>query len=177
VPWIRRLFTGLSPRRPGFDPGLVPVGFVVEKVAQRQVSPRLLRFSSVSFIPPVLRSAQKRKKLNTFIIGLHNKPQGCCVSVASAAGPFTTHTHTQKRILFSYITPRSVRLLFSSLGFCDWNYVSYRFIYMLCRQMYTVLCYLTQFLLLNADQNVSRLYKAHLQGLFCWNYNSYIIGI
>jgi hypothetical protein len=35
--------------------------------------------------------------------------------------------------------------------------------YILCRQMYTVLCYLTQFLL-NAAQNVSSLYKAHLQG-------------
>jgi hypothetical protein len=32
-------------------------------------------------------------------------------------------------------------------------------------------------LLSNAAQNVSSLYKAHLQGLFCWNYNSYIIGI
>jgi hypothetical protein len=40
-------------------------------------------------------------------------------------------------------------------------------IYILCRQMYTVLCYLTQFLLLNAAQHVSSLYKAHLEGLFC----------
>jgi hypothetical protein len=35
---------------------------------------------------------------------------------------------------------------------------------MLCRQMYTVLCYLTQFLL-NAAQHVSSLYKAQLQEL------------
>jgi hypothetical protein len=41
-----------------------------------------------------------------------------------------------------------------------------RVIYMLCRQMYTVSCYLTQFLL-NAAKHVSSLYKAHLQGLFC----------
>jgi hypothetical protein len=41
----------------------------------------------------------------------------------------------------------------------------YIYIYMLCRQMYTVLCYLTQFLL-NVAQHVSSLYKAHLQGLF-----------
>jgi hypothetical protein len=40
-----------------------------------------------------------------------------------------------------------------------------RFTYILCRQMYTVLCYLTQFLL-NAAQHVASLYKAHLQGLF-----------
>jgi hypothetical protein len=39
-------------------------------------------------------------------------------------------------------------------------------VYILCRQMYTFLCYLTQFLLLNAAQHVSSLYKAHLQGLF-----------
>jgi hypothetical protein len=33
---------------------------------------------------------KKRKKLIIFITGLHNKPQGCGASVASAAGPFTT---------------------------------------------------------------------------------------
>jgi hypothetical protein len=38
-------------------------------------------------------------------------------------------------------------------------------VYILCRQMYTVLCYLPQFLL-NAAQHVSSLYKAHLQWLF-----------
>ena len=36
----------------------------------------------------------KRKNTNhlalIFNIGLHNKPQGCCASVASAAGPFST---------------------------------------------------------------------------------------
>jgi hypothetical protein len=31
----------------------------------------------------------KTKKL-IFVTGLHNKPQGCGASVASAAGPFTT---------------------------------------------------------------------------------------
>jgi hypothetical protein len=31
----------------------------------------------------------KTKKLIIFITGLHNKPQGCVASVASAAGPFT----------------------------------------------------------------------------------------
>ena len=32
----------------------------------------------------------KQKKLIIFFTGLHNKPQGCGVSIASAAGPFTT---------------------------------------------------------------------------------------
>jgi hypothetical protein len=50
----RPLAAGLPPRRPGFDPGLVHVGFVVDKVALGQVFPRVLRFYPVSFIPPVL---------------------------------------------------------------------------------------------------------------------------
>jgi hypothetical protein len=90
VPWLRWLVAGLSPRRPGFDPGSVHVGFVVDKVALGQVFPRVLRFSPVNFIPPVLQYKEKRKKLIIFITGLHNKPQGCGASVASAAGPFTT---------------------------------------------------------------------------------------
>jgi hypothetical protein len=48
---------------------------------------------SISFHPCSI--ARKNEKLIIFIIniifitGLHNKPQGCSVSVASAAGPFT----------------------------------------------------------------------------------------
>jgi hypothetical protein len=68
-------------------PGQVHVGFVPDKVALGQVFPRVLRFSPVNFIP-LLHG--KNKKLITFITGLHNKPQGCGASVASAAGPFTT---------------------------------------------------------------------------------------
>jgi hypothetical protein len=59
-------------------------------------SPRVLRFSPVNFIPPLLHYKQKGKTLIIFITGLHNKPQGCGVSVASAAGPFT-HTKKKKR--------------------------------------------------------------------------------
>jgi hypothetical protein len=36
VPRLRRLIAGLTPRRPGFDPGSVHVGFVVDKVALGQ---------------------------------------------------------------------------------------------------------------------------------------------
>jgi hypothetical protein len=79
---------------PGFDPGSVHLGFVVDKVALRQNFPRVLLFSLVNFIPPVLHYTEKRKKviifLFVFITGLHNKPQGCGASVASAAGPFST---------------------------------------------------------------------------------------
>ena len=48
VPWLRRSVAGLSPRRPGFDPGSVHVGFVVDNVALGQVFLRVLRFSPVS---------------------------------------------------------------------------------------------------------------------------------
>ena len=59
VPWLRRLVAGLSSRRPGFDPGSVRVGFVVDKVALGQVFPRLLRFSPVNFTPRVLHYEEK----------------------------------------------------------------------------------------------------------------------
>jgi hypothetical protein len=66
---------------------------MVDKVALGQVFPRVLRFSPVSFIPPVLHYLEKRKKLMIFNTGLYNNPQGCGASVASAAGPFTIKKH------------------------------------------------------------------------------------
>jgi hypothetical protein len=67
------------------------VGFVVDKVALGQVFPRVLQFFPVNFIPPVLHYTEKWQTLIIFIFitELHNKPQGCGASVASAAGPFT----------------------------------------------------------------------------------------
>jgi hypothetical protein len=62
------------------------VGFVVDKVALGQVSPQVLLFFPVNLIPPVLNYTEKRKKLIIFIKGLHNNPQGCGASVASAGG-------------------------------------------------------------------------------------------
>jgi hypothetical protein len=66
------------------------VGFVVEKVALGQVFPRVLQFSPVNFIPPVKEIKKLIIFLFIFITGLHNKPQSCGTSVASAAGPFST---------------------------------------------------------------------------------------
>jgi hypothetical protein len=54
MPWLRQLVASLSPQRPGFYPGSVRVGFVVEKVALGQDFLRVLRFSPVNFIPLVL---------------------------------------------------------------------------------------------------------------------------
>ena len=60
----------------------VHVGFVVDKMAPGQVFLRVLRFSRVSFIPPVLHYTKKRKNYSS-------SSQGCTISLASAAGPFT----------------------------------------------------------------------------------------
>ena len=54
--WLRRLIAGLLPLRPSFDPGLLRVEFVVDKLALGQVCVRELRISSlVGIIPAVLR--------------------------------------------------------------------------------------------------------------------------
>jgi hypothetical protein len=45
---------GLSPRRTGFAPASINVGFAVDKVALGQVFLRVHRFSPVSIIPPSL---------------------------------------------------------------------------------------------------------------------------
>jgi hypothetical protein len=63
---------------------------------------------------PLLGKGQKI--IIIFITGLHNKPQGCSASVASAAGPFTTKktptfvngtntpAHKHKKLLIKYPT-------------------------------------------------------------------------
>jgi hypothetical protein len=68
VPWLRQLFAGLSPRRPWSAPGLVHVGFVVDKVALRQVIVLLLLFPlSVSF---------HRRSILIHYRGINNRPVG-----------------------------------------------------------------------------------------------------
>jgi hypothetical protein len=61
VPWLRRSVASLSPRRPGFHPGPVHVGFMVDKVALGPVFPRELRFSPANFNPPVLHYTDRQK--------------------------------------------------------------------------------------------------------------------
>jgi hypothetical protein len=53
---LKPLVAGLSPRRRGFLPGPVHVGFVVDKVALGHFFIRFLRFSPVSIIPPLLHT-------------------------------------------------------------------------------------------------------------------------
>ena len=64
VPLLRWLVAGPQPRRPGFDPRSVQVGFVMDKVALGQGFPQVLRFSPVNFIPPVPHYTEKWKKTN-----------------------------------------------------------------------------------------------------------------
>jgi hypothetical protein len=74
----------------------VRVEFVVDKVALGQVfSPRVLRFSPVNFIPPVLHYKEKRKKKSSSSQGCTISLLGCGASVASAAGPFSTKKNSQ----------------------------------------------------------------------------------
>jgi hypothetical protein len=54
VQWFKRLVAGLSQRRPGFAPGSIHMGFVVDKVSLGQVFLRVLRFTPSNIIPPLL---------------------------------------------------------------------------------------------------------------------------
>jgi hypothetical protein len=87
--WLRRLVAGFSPRRPGFDPGSVRVGLVVDKVALYGFSPSTSVFPCQFHSTGVPLLGKTKKTLIIFITGLHNKLQGCGASVVSAAGPFT----------------------------------------------------------------------------------------
>jgi hypothetical protein len=89
VPWLRLLVADLSPRRAGFDPGSVHVGFVVNKVGLGQVFSPSISVFPCQFHYTGAPLQGKTKKSVIFITGLHNKPQGCGASVASGAGPFT----------------------------------------------------------------------------------------
>jgi len=50
------LVAGLSPQKTGLNPISVHVGFIVDKLALRRVSVRILRAISVVIIPPMLHT-------------------------------------------------------------------------------------------------------------------------
>ena len=72
MPWLRLLVVGLPSQKPGFDPGSVHVGFEVDKVALGRFFPRVLRFSPVRFIPPLLHYLDKWKNWSSFSHLYHN---------------------------------------------------------------------------------------------------------
>jgi hypothetical protein len=98
------------------------VGFVVEKWHWDSFFPEYLGFSlSVSFHQCSI--TRKNEKKVIFITALHNKPQGCGASVASAAGPFTTK---KKRIL-RHCTPNFIAVFATAnLSTSDIALCSYR---------------------------------------------------
>ena len=92
VPRLRRSVAGLSPRRHGFDPGSVHVGFVVDKVALGQVFSPITSVFPCQFHstgPPLHgNTGEKTNHLH------HRVAQDCGASVASAAGPLATKKNT-----------------------------------------------------------------------------------
>ena len=85
VSWLRRLVAGLSPRRPGFDPGSVHVGFVVDKVALGQVFPCQFHSTGASLqekTKKVISVAQEALRLRCV-------RSICCGALHHINGPFT----------------------------------------------------------------------------------------
>jgi hypothetical protein len=101
------------PRRPGFDPKSVHVGFVVDKVALRQVFPRVRRFSHVNIIPPLLHYMEKLKK--KLIIFLFIVVIGCVRSICCGA-------LVQSRLLNeSFCEPKFSSSLISHCSGIQWS--------------------------------------------------------
>ena len=71
VPWLRWSVAGLSPRRHVFNHSALHVGFVVGKVALRQIVFRVLWFSPVSIIPPIFH-AHLFVSYRSFLISTHH---------------------------------------------------------------------------------------------------------
>jgi hypothetical protein len=129
VPWLRRLVAGLSPRRPGFDPGSVHVGFAVDKVALGQVFRPSTSVYPCQFHSTCAPLQGKTKRLIIFITELHNKPRGCGASVASTAGLLT---NKQKSTLFYKFTDNDYHItalldiirdwdISVGITICDWG--------------------------------------------------------
>jgi hypothetical protein len=70
VPWLRGLVADLSPRSPGFDPGLVCMRFVVDEVAVGQVFLPARLFSLVRIILPMLHT---NLNLHVFLTRMTNR--------------------------------------------------------------------------------------------------------
>jgi hypothetical protein len=90
------------------------------------------RFYPISFIPSVLHYLEKLKNLIViflfiYITELHNKPQGCGASVASAAGPFTTKKKSGsfvRRSIFGRACPHAGCFIFKGTDISEFGGVT-----------------------------------------------------
>jgi hypothetical protein len=88
VLWVRRLVANQSAWRYRFDPRLVRVGFVLDKAAFGQVSPRVLQFSPVTVIAPVLLTVilsmchRKYVMALTLFVSVSLLEKKCCRNLA-----------------------------------------------------------------------------------------------
>jgi hypothetical protein len=106
---------------------VIPCGICGEQIDTGAGFIRVLRFSPVSFIPPVLHYSEKRKKHIIIIIGLHNKPQGCGASAHLLRGPsqkkivhFAWNYGKLKRVQFQFGLNSSERLgILLGFGICQ----------------------------------------------------------
>jgi hypothetical protein len=87
VSWLRLLVAGLSPRRLGFDPGQSMWDLWWTKWHWDRFFPENFGFLPSFHSTGAPLHGKTKQKLIIFITGLHNGPQGCGASVASAAGP------------------------------------------------------------------------------------------
>ena len=85
MPWLRHLFTS-----PGFNPVTVHVGFMVDKVTQRQVPLQVLQFPLASTVPSVLYTLHR-----------HNINQATDTALLSN----TFKTNKRRKVIYLYILP------------------------------------------------------------------------
>jgi hypothetical protein len=127
VPWLRRLVAGLPLRSPGFDPGSVHVGFVLNNVVLGQVfSPSTSAFPCQihSTGAPLLRKMKKTDHLSLY---RHQR----VASVASAAGTFSRRKKEEKVYDLHWRDSRfefrpEHRLCWSLSWFCSFRSGKYR---------------------------------------------------
>jgi hypothetical protein len=102
APWLRRLLSACSPRRPDFSPSPVHVGFVVDKVALGQVSFRVLRFPAVisfhHYSTPILAQPDKHNSWCQRVVLL------CTVEVSFALVNIWLELFRDRNVMLEFVS-------------------------------------------------------------------------